>query len=74
VFDAPRSAMHFAAHDLKVHQVCWRHWLVRGFPDGKYPREPQVMGKLSKFAPGSDAFLAALGNWAQRTVRDIPSN
>jgi hypothetical protein len=39
--------MHFAAPDLKVHQICWRHWLVRGFPDGKYLREPQVMGKPS---------------------------
>ncbi|MFT6291397.1 MAG: hypothetical protein ACJAR2_001999 [Ilumatobacter sp.] len=47
VFDAPRSAMHFAAPDLKVHQICWRHWLVRGFPDGKYLRDPQVMGKPS---------------------------
>lgn len=76
-FDAPRAEMQFAAHDLLVGRLDWRHWLVTGFPDGRYLLEPQVMGKEgkpSKIAPGSDAFLAELGDQVQHLSSDVPSN
>jgi hypothetical protein len=71
VFEAPRDQMRFVAHDLTVDRREWRHWLVTGFPDDEYVLEPQIMGKAgkpSKIAPGSDAFLAALGDQVQHLV------
>ncbi len=68
-FDAPRTQMQFTANDLTIDKLDWRHWLVTGFPDGRHLLEPQIMGKAgkpSKIAPGSDAFLAELGDQAQR--------
>ena len=76
-FDAPRADMQFAAHDLTVGRLDWRHWLVTGFPDGRHLLEPQVMGKEgkpSKIAPGSDAFLAELGDQVKHLSSDAPTN
>ena len=69
IFEAPRPQMHFAARDLTVGKIGWRHWLVTGFPDGRYLLEPQILAKSgtpSKVAPGSDGFLAELGDQVQR--------
>ena len=65
IFDAPRPQMHFTANDVTIGKITWRHWLVTGFPDGRYLLEPQVLGKSgkpSKIAPGSETFLAELGD------------
>ncbi len=73
LFDAPRTQMRFTAHDLGIDRIDWRHWMVTGFPDAKYLLEPQVIGKPgkpSKIAPGSDAFLAALGDQVHHHIRD----
>lgn len=67
-FDGPRDQMQFVAHDLRVHQLDWRHWVTTGFPDGKFLLVPQVVaskGKPTKIGIGSDAFLAELGNQAK---------
>ncbi len=69
LFEAPRAQMQFTANDLTVGKLDWRHWLVTGFPDGRYLLEPQVMAKSgtpSKVAPGSNGFLAELGDQVQR--------
>ena len=69
LFEAPRAQMQFTANDLTVGKLDWRHWLVTGFPDGRYLLEPQVMAKSgtpSKVAAGSNGFLAELGDQVQR--------
>jgi hypothetical protein len=74
-FDAPRAQMQFTAHDLENNRLAWRHWVVTGLPDGKYLLEPQILskaGKPSKIAPGSDAFLAELGDQVQHLTGDAP--
>lgn len=76
-FDAPRDQMQFACRDLEADRRNWRHWLVTGFPDGKYLLEPHVMGKAgkpSKVAPGSDAFLAELGDRVQHRAGGAPTS
>ena len=69
LFEAPRAQMQFTANDLTVDKYGWRHWLVTGFPDGRYLLEPQIMAKSgtpSKVAPGSNGFLDELGDQVQR--------
>jgi hypothetical protein len=75
-FDAPRSQMLFTANDLTVDTRDWRHWVVAGLPDGKYLLEPQILGKAgkpSKIAPGSDAFIAELGDQVRHLTGGAPT-
>ena len=75
IFEAPRAQMQFTANDLTVGKLDWRHWLVTGFPDGRYLLEPQIMAKSgtpSKIAPGSNGFLAELGDQVQRLTGNAP--
>lgn len=77
IFEAPRAQMAFTANDLTVGKLDWRHWLVTGFPDGRYLLEPQVMAKSgtpSKVAPGSNGFLAELGDQVQHLAGTHPTS
>ncbi|MEQ8840243.1 MAG: hypothetical protein RIB98_04630 [Acidimicrobiales bacterium] len=68
LFDTPRTQIRVTALDHTIDRIDWRHWLIEGLPDGAYLLEPQVLGKggkPSKIAPGSNAFLAQLGDQAQ---------
>ncbi len=76
IFEAPRAQMQFVANDLTVGKYGWRHWLITGFLDGRYLLEPQLIAKSStptKVAPGSDGFLAELGDQVQRLAGDNPT-